>query len=71
MLRFIQPKINELFLCFNRVNDVIVEVNQNNVQNVLHSDAVQALKESGNSARLVSIQVTHCTASCLKKPSQY
>ena len=33
---------------------MILQVNQTNVENVAHSDAVLALKESGNSARLVS-----------------
>ncbi|XP_031573383.1 tight junction protein ZO-1-like isoform X3 [Actinia tenebrosa] len=36
-----------------RVNDVIVQVNDVNVENVYHRDAVQALKDSGVSARLI------------------
>lgn len=37
-----------------RVNDIITQVNDINVENVMHAVAVQALKDSGNSARLVS-----------------
>ena len=43
---------NRLFL--SRINDIIVQVNEVNVENVMHAAAVQALKDSGNSARLVS-----------------
>ncbi|XP_068711421.1 tight junction protein ZO-1-like isoform X2 [Montipora foliosa] len=35
-----------------KVNDVIVQVNDVNVEDVVHAVAVQALKDSGNSARL-------------------
>ncbi|XP_078360375.1 tight junction protein ZO-1-like isoform X2 [Oculina patagonica] len=35
-----------------KVNDIILQVNDINVENVMHSVAVQALKDSGNSARL-------------------
>ncbi|KAJ7394022.1 Tight junction protein ZO-2 [Desmophyllum pertusum] len=35
-----------------KVNDIITQVNDINVENVMHSTAVQALKDSGNSARL-------------------
>lgn len=45
--------IFHLFFFF-RVNDIILQVNDVNVENVMHSMAVQALKDSGNSARLVS-----------------
>ena len=44
-----------LFPLYFRVNDIITQVNDINVENVLHSTAVQALKDSGNSARLVSL----------------
>ena len=40
-----------LFEC--RVNDIIIQVNDVNVESVVHGVAVQALKDSGNSARLV------------------
>lgn len=35
-----------------KVNDIIVQVNDVNVESVVHGVAVQALKDSGNSARL-------------------
>ncbi|CAH3013994.1 unnamed protein product [Porites evermanni] len=35
-----------------KVNDIILQVNDVNVENVMHGEAVQALKDSGNSARL-------------------
>lgn len=44
-----------LIIClYSRVNDIITQVNDVNVENVMHAEAVQALKDSGNSARLVS-----------------
>lgn len=43
-----------IFCPYFRVNDIILQVNDVNVENVMHSLAVQALKDSGNSARLVS-----------------
>ena len=46
---------HRLFPLYFRVNDIITQVNDINVENVLHSTAVQALKDSGNSARLVSL----------------
>ena len=46
---------HQLFPLYFRVNDIITQVNDINVENVLHSTAVQALKDSGNSARLVSL----------------
>lgn len=39
---------------FCRVNDIIIQVNEVNVENVMHSVAVQALKDSGDTVRLVS-----------------
>ena len=42
------------YLSFGRVDDIITQVNDVNVENVMHAAAVQALKDSGNSARLVS-----------------
>lgn len=44
----------KIFLFECRVNDIILQVNDVNVESVVHGVAVQALKDSGNSARLVS-----------------
>ena len=49
---FLLSTLKHLFEC--RVNDIIVQVNDVNVESVVHGVAVQALKDSGNSARLVS-----------------
>lgn len=51
-LLFVVNFKTSLFEC--RVNDIIVQVNDVNVESVVHGVAVQALKDSGNSARLVS-----------------
>ena len=51
--------IYNLLFFFFRVDDVILQVNDVNVENVMHSLAVQALKDSGNSARLVSLIDEH------------
>jgi len=51
-LLFVVNFKTSLFEC--RVNDIILQVNDVNVESVVHGVAVQALKDSGNSARLVS-----------------
>ena len=39
-----------------RVNDIIVSVNDVNTVNVTHAQAVGALKQAGNTVRLVSVK---------------
>lgn len=41
-----------LFFLINRVNDVILRVNEVDVRDVTHSKAVEALKEAGSLVRL-------------------
>ena len=49
---YFQSVITSLFF---RMNDVIVKVNDDNVVNVTHSDAVDALKRAGTRVVLVSL----------------
>ena len=41
------------------MNDVIVKVNDDNVVNVTHADAVDALKRAGTRVVLVSLNISH------------
>ncbi|XP_048581341.1 tight junction protein ZO-1 isoform X4 [Nematostella vectensis] len=50
-----------------RVNDVICQVNEVNVDKCYHSDAVQALKDSGFSARLIIKRKKAMPTNLLKK----
>ena len=48
------------------MNDVIVKVNDDNVVNVTHADAVDALKRAGTRVVLVSLRISHTDVTDLK-----
>ena len=52
-------RLNDFVLIFaSRLNDIIVRVNDTEIQNVPHQNAVDALKKTGNIVNLVSILIT-------------